>query len=113
MGAASTSMVAGNDIAEEPEVVHGHPFLKAPGGISLDEAMGTAHWVLNQVHEVLHREHRYVDDKCRRLLLWASMLKERTTSKKARAQARERHLNTREELLEGQRASINELNVAL
>jgi hypothetical protein len=41
------------------------------------------------------------------------MIKERTTSKKARAQARERHLNTREELLEGQRAAINELNVAL
>jgi hypothetical protein len=49
MGAASTSMVAGNDIAEEPEVVHGYPILKAPGGISLDEAMGTTHWVPNQV----------------------------------------------------------------
>jgi hypothetical protein len=40
------------------------------------------------------------------------MLKERTTSEKARAQARELHLNTKEELLERQRAAINDLDTA-
>jgi hypothetical protein len=40
------------------------------------------------------------------------MLKDQTTSEKVREQARERHLNTREELLKRQRASINELNAA-
>jgi hypothetical protein len=72
--------------------------------------MGTIKWVLNQAQKVLHREHRDVNDEHRCLLLWASMLKERTTSEKARTQARERHLDTREELLERQRAAINELD---
>jgi hypothetical protein len=47
MGATSASVVDGDDIVEEPEVVHVHPLLRAPGGLSLDEAMGTAHWALN------------------------------------------------------------------
>jgi hypothetical protein len=38
------------------------------------------------------------------------MLKEWTTSEKVMEQARERHLDTREELLERQRAAINELD---
>jgi hypothetical protein len=40
------------------------------------------------------------------------MLKERTTSEKLKAQARQRHLDTREELLERQWAAINELDAA-
>jgi hypothetical protein len=112
MGAAFTSAVAGDDIAEEPEVIHGHPLLRAPRGISLDEAMGTAQWALNQAQEVLRRERGDVDDKRQHVLLWASMLKDQTISKKVREQASERHLNTREELLKRQRASINELNAA-
>jgi hypothetical protein len=110
MGAASASVVNGDNIVEEPEVIHWHPLLRDPRGVSLDEAMGTAHWALNQAQEVLHRERGDVDDECQRLLLWVSMLKVRTTSKKARVQARERHLNMREELLEGQRAAINDLD---
>jgi hypothetical protein len=69
-------------------------------------------WALNQVQEVLHRERRDIDDEHQCILLWASMLKERTTSEKARAQAREWHLNTREELLKRQQAAINELDAA-
>jgi hypothetical protein len=40
------------------------------------------------------------------------MLKEQTTSEKARAQARERHLNMTEELLERQWVAIDDLNSA-
>jgi hypothetical protein len=42
-GAASTSVVAGDDIAEDPKVVHGDPLLRSLGGVSLYEAMGTTH----------------------------------------------------------------------
>jgi hypothetical protein len=111
MGAASTSAVASNDIVEELEVIHGHPLLRAPGDVSLDEAMGTAPWALNQAQEVVHRERGDIDDERQRLLLWASMLKEWTTSEKVMEQARERHLDTREELLERHRSAINELDV--
>jgi hypothetical protein len=40
----------------EPEVILGHPTLRAPEDVSLNEAMGTAHWALTQVQNVLHRE---------------------------------------------------------
>jgi hypothetical protein len=48
MGAASASVVDSDDILEGPEVICGHILLIDPGDISLDEAMGTAHWALNQ-----------------------------------------------------------------
>jgi hypothetical protein len=41
------------------------------------------------------------------------MLKERTTSEKARVDARQRHLNTREELLKRQCVAIDELDATL
>jgi hypothetical protein len=72
--------------------------------------MGIAHWAPNLVCEVIRRECEDVDDECQRLLLWASMLKEWTTSKKASVQVREWHLNAWEELLERQWAAINELD---
>jgi hypothetical protein len=34
--------VASDDIVDEPEVVRGHPLLKALGDISLNEVMGIA-----------------------------------------------------------------------
>jgi hypothetical protein len=108
MGAATTSTVADDDIVEEPKVVLGHPLLRAPRDIALDEAIGMARWALNQAQDMLHREHRDINDEC--LLLWASMLNERITSKNAKADARQWHLDTREELLERQRAAIDELD---
>jgi hypothetical protein len=42
MGAASALAVAHDDIVEH-EVIYGHTLLRAPGDVSLDEAMGTAH----------------------------------------------------------------------
>jgi hypothetical protein len=62
--------------------------------------MGTTHWALNQVQGVLRRECGDVNDEHRCLLLRALMLKGRTTSERARAQARQQHLDMREELLE-------------
>jgi hypothetical protein len=53
MGAASTVAVAGDDIVEEPEVVQGHPLLRALWDVSHNEVMGTARWALNQVQGVL------------------------------------------------------------
>jgi hypothetical protein len=42
MGAPSTAAIASDDIVEELEYVQGHPLLRAPGDVSLDEAMGMA-----------------------------------------------------------------------
>jgi hypothetical protein len=41
------------------------------------------------------------------LLQWASMLKERTTTERARAEARQQHLDVREELLNRLQTAIN------
>jgi hypothetical protein len=101
-------MVVDDDIVEEPKVVLGRPLLRAPRDIALDKAIGMACWALNQAQDMLHREHWDINNE--RLLLWASMLNERITSKNVKADARQRHLDTREELLERQRATINELD---
>jgi uncharacterized protein (DUF2225 family) len=56
---------------------------------------------------MLHRERGGIIDEQRRLLLWASMLKEQTTAKRARAKARQQHLDVREELLNRLQTAIN------
>jgi hypothetical protein len=56
MAAATTSTGADDNAIKEPEVIMGHPGLRAPGTVSLSKAMGTTHFALNQVHNVLHRE---------------------------------------------------------
>ncbi len=58
-----------------------------------------AHWVFTQAQDVLHRESGGIVDERWRLLLWASMLKERTTAERARTEAKQQHLDVREELL--------------
>jgi hypothetical protein len=40
--------VAACDLAVLSEVILGHPTVRAPGDVSLDEAMGIAHWALTQ-----------------------------------------------------------------
>jgi hypothetical protein len=55
-GGASSSTVAAVAAAVEPEVILGHPMLRAPEDVSLNEAMGMAHWALTQAQNVLHRE---------------------------------------------------------
>jgi hypothetical protein len=88
------------DIMEESEVVLGHPLLRALGDVSLDEAMSMTHGALNQAQDVLHWESGDINDEHRCLLLWASTLMQRATFEKAEANVRQRHLDTREELLE-------------
>jgi hypothetical protein len=102
---AFTSTDADDIVTEEPEVVLEHHILKAPRDVSLDEAMGKVCWVLNQAQDVLRQESRDNNNERRCLQLWASMLKDRTTSEKVMAQAR--HLDTREDLLNQQLAAIN------
>jgi hypothetical protein len=106
-GASPSTAVADDDVTvEESGGIMGHP-IRAPGDVSLDEATGTTRWVLTQAQEVLRRESGGTNDEQRRLLLWASMLKEWTTTEKARAEARRQHLDVREELLNKLQAAIN------
>jgi hypothetical protein len=44
MGTTFITVVAGDDIVEELRAVHGHPLLRAPGDISLDEQWGQPTW---------------------------------------------------------------------
>jgi hypothetical protein len=55
--------------------------------------------VLTQAQDVLRRESGGIKDEWRHLLLWASILKEWTTTEKAWSEARRQHLDVREELL--------------
>jgi hypothetical protein len=74
MGAASNTGL---------EVVLGHPAPYVLGDVPLDEAMSTPHRAMSQVQCVLRREGGDLADECRRLQLWASMLK-RTRSRRGR-----------------------------
>jgi hypothetical protein len=102
--------VANDDITvEESGGILGHP-IRAPGDVSLDEAMGTACWLLTQAQDVLHRESGGMNNEWRCLLLWASMLKELTMTEKARVEARQQYLDVREELLNMLQTAINSSN---
>jgi hypothetical protein len=70
------------------EVVLGHPTPYAPGDISVGEAVSTVHQALSQAQRILHREGEDLADECRRLQLWASMLKRTMVSERAAARAR-------------------------
>jgi hypothetical protein len=108
-GGAFPSTAAADDdiIMEEPGVILGHPTIRAPRDVSLDEAMHTARWALTQAQNVLCLESGGNVDERRRLLLWASMLKERTTIERARVEARQQHVDVREELLNRLQTAIN------
>jgi hypothetical protein len=106
-GASSSTEATNGGGTVEPEVILGHPTLRAPGDISLDEAMGTAHWALTQAQNVLRWESGGIVDEQQRLLQWDSMLKERTTTERARAEARQQHLDVREDLLNRLQTAIN------
>jgi hypothetical protein len=56
---------------------------------------------------VLRRESGGSVGERRRLLQWASMLKERTTTERARAEVRQQHLDVREELLNRLQTATN------
>jgi hypothetical protein len=75
MAAATTSMVANDNAVEEPEVIKGHPGLRAPGIVFLSEVMGTTHFALNQAHDVLHQEREDINEEQLCLLVCVSLLK--------------------------------------
>jgi hypothetical protein len=62
-GTSSSTVVANDGATVESEAILGHPTLRAPGDVSLDEAMGMAHWALTQAQNVLHRESGGIIDK--------------------------------------------------
>jgi hypothetical protein len=83
--AATSGAAAG----EGMEVVLRHPTPYAPGNISVGEAVSTAHQALSQAQRILHHEGEDLADECRRLQLWASMLKRTTVSERAAARTRQ------------------------
>jgi hypothetical protein len=95
MAAAITSMGADDNVVEEPEVIMGHPDLRAPGTVSLSKMMGMTHLALNQAHDVLHWESEDINEE-QLLSVWISLLKKRTTSKKEKAEARQKSLDVME-----------------
>jgi hypothetical protein len=82
-------VASGAATGEGMEVVLGHPTPYAPGGISVGEAVSTAHLALSQAQRVLHRDGEDLADERWRLQLWASMLKRTTVSERATARARQ------------------------
>jgi hypothetical protein len=75
------------------EVVLGHHTPYVSDDISLGEAVSTAHQALSQVQRILHREGEDLVDECRRLQLWASMLKRTTMFEREPARARQHGLD--------------------
>jgi hypothetical protein len=110
MVATTASAGADDDAIEELEVILGHPFLKASGDVSLFKAMGAAHWMLIQTHDVLHRDRGDIDDKQRCLLLWVSLLRKQMASEKEKAKARQKHLHVMEILLDRKQAVAEKLD---
>jgi hypothetical protein len=103
----STATADENVTVEEPRVILGHPTFRAPEDVSIDEATSMVHWALTQAQNVLHQESGGIIDEQRRLLLWASMLKERITVERVRVEARQHHLDVRGELLNRLQTNIN------
>jgi hypothetical protein len=86
--ASPSAAVADDDVTvEESRGILGHP-IRALEDVFLDEAMGMTRWALTQAQDVLRQESGGINDEWRLLLLWASKLKERTTTEKARVEAR-------------------------
>jgi predicted HTH domain antitoxin len=110
MVAATASASADDNIIEEPEVIMMHPGLRATGVVCLSEAMGMTHYVLNQAHDVFHRERENINEERLRLSVWVSLLKKRTTSKKEKAEVRQKHLDVMEILFSRRQAVADKLD---
>jgi hypothetical protein len=92
LGAAAPADAAA-DAVRETELVMGHPTYHAPGDISLDGVVSTTLRALSQVQRVLRWEDGDLADERRHLQLWASMLKETTSTERAEAWGRQRGFN--------------------
>jgi hypothetical protein len=95
---------------EQPEVILGHRPIKASGDVSLLDGMGTTHFALNQVHNVLRWEREDLDEERLCLSECFSLLKKVTASEKVKAKARQKYTDVMEILLDRQQAAINELD---
>jgi hypothetical protein len=102
--------VAFEEPVEEPEVILGHLPVGAPGDVSLSDAMGMTHFMLNQVHNVLCRERADLDGEWMRLSEWFSLLKKLTTYEKVKVEVEQKYADVMEILLDRQHATINELD---
>jgi hypothetical protein len=111
MATATTSAGTDNNAIEELEVICGHPGLRAPGVVSLFDVMGTTHFALNQVHDVLHREREDINEERQCLSMWFSLLKQRTTFEKEKAVARQKRLDVMEILYARWQAVADQLDV--
>jgi G:T/U-mismatch repair DNA glycosylase len=74
MVAAIALTGADDNTIEKPKVIMGHPGLRAPGTVSLSEAMGTTHFVLNQAQDVLYWEREDINEERLHLSVWVSLL---------------------------------------
>jgi hypothetical protein len=110
MVTATASASVDDNVIEEPEVIMMHPGLRATGVVCLSEAMGTTHYVLNQAHDVFHRERENINEERLRLSVWVSLLKKRTTSKKEKAEVRQKHLDVMEILFSRRQAVADKLD---
>jgi hypothetical protein len=107
----ATALVGADDNAiEEPKVIMGHPNPWALGQVSLSEVMGTGHFTLNQVHDMLHHEREDIDEERLRLSVQSSLLKKWTTSEKEKAVATRKQLAMMQILLDRERVAIDLLN---
>jgi hypothetical protein len=107
---ATASMGTDDNTIEELEVIMGHPGLRAPRTVSLSEAMGMTHFVLNQAHDVLCREREDINEERLHLSVWVSLLKQRMTSEKEKAEARHKCLDVMEVLYNRRQAMADKLN---
>jgi hypothetical protein len=110
MEAATTLTVTNDNIVEAPKVNMGHPGLRASRTVSLSEVMGTAHFSLNQAHDVLHRKREDINEEWMCLSVWVSLLKRWMTSEKEKVEARQKRLNVMEVLYSRRQAVANKLD---
>jgi hypothetical protein len=72
--------------------------------------MGTTHFALHQVQDVLHREREDIEEERLHLMEWGSLLKKWTTSEKQKAAERREWLDMKQSLLEETEIVIGELD---
>jgi septal ring factor EnvC (AmiA/AmiB activator) len=109
--AAATASIGDDDnTIEEPEVIMLDLDLRMLGKVSLSKAMGTTHFVLNEVHDMLHREREDLEEERLHLGEWGSLQKEWTTSEKEKMVVKQKFLDVMEVLLNKKQTAIDELD---
>jgi hypothetical protein len=110
VAAATASTGDDDNTIEEPEVIMLDLDLRMLGKVSLSKAMGTTHFVLNEVHDMLHREREDLEEERLHLGEWGSLQKEWTTSEKEKMVVKQKFLDVMEVLLNKKQTAIDELD---